>query len=168
MRRRDALLSESGGIQQHQDQSQSLPSAEQPVTSTSNMNPDAFSDTGTSGGGSPVQELSSSAVNQILMEFLMYFGRAILLFYPVYLTGYLGFSISWVLLCMMMITWWKKNRKWKDVRIDSAINFFDNEKQVIIKELKTLNIASWVCMDRRALQYPDTMETTGPNRPTTM
>ncbi|XP_067115308.1 extended synaptotagmin-3 [Osmerus mordax] len=144
MRRRDALLSESGGIQQHQNQSQSLPSAEQPVTSTSNMNPDAFSDTGTSGGGSPVQELSPSAVNQMLMEFLMYFGRAILFFYPVYLTGYFGFSISWVLLCMMMITWWKKNRKWKDVRIDSAINFFDNEKQVIIKELKTLNMASWV------------------------
>jgi hypothetical protein len=27
----------------------------------------------------------------------------------VYLTGYLGLSISWVLLGMMMVTWWKKN-----------------------------------------------------------
>lgn len=89
--------------------------------------------------------LNSSAVNRMLMEFLIYFGRAILVLYPVYLTGYLGLSISWVLLCMMMATWWKKNRQWKDARIGTAIDFMDNEAVVVNKELEnTLQMASWV------------------------
>uniref|UniRef100_A0A8C7VV29 C2 domain-containing protein n=1 Tax=Oncorhynchus mykiss TaxID=8022 RepID=A0A8C7VV29_ONCMY len=88
--------------------------------------------------------LSPSVVNQLLMEFLMYFGRALLVFYPVYLTGYLGLSVIWILLCMMLIIWWKKNRKWKDIRIGTAMNFLDNETQVIHNELKTLNMATWV------------------------
>ncbi|XP_062287309.1 extended synaptotagmin-3 [Scomber scombrus] len=91
------------------------------------------------------EKLSPAAVNRIMMEFLIYFGRAIAVFYPVYLTGYLGLSISWVLLCIVMITWWKKNRKWKDVRIGTAIQFVDNEKIVINKELQSaLQMASWV------------------------
>lgn len=95
------------------------------------------------------EKLNSSAVNRILMEFLLYIGRAFLVFYPVYLTGYFGLSISWVLLCMMMITWWKKNRQWKDTRIGSAIEFVDNETNVINKELRNaLQMASWVCFVR--------------------
>ncbi|KAG7233894.1 hypothetical protein INR49_006456 [Caranx melampygus] len=91
------------------------------------------------------ENLSPSAVNRMLMEFLMYFGRAVFVFYPVYLTGYLGFSISWVLLCLMMISWWKKNRQWKDCRIGTAIEFVDNEKHKIDEELKSgLQMASWV------------------------
>lgn len=99
------------------------------------------------------EKLSPSAVNRILMEFLIYFGRAVVVFYPVYLTGYLGLSISWVLLCMVMITWWKKNRMWKDVRIGTAIEFVDNETNVINKELQSaLNMASWVCAVQRCYQ----------------
>ncbi|XP_023278959.1 extended synaptotagmin-3-like [Seriola lalandi dorsalis] len=91
------------------------------------------------------EKLSSSAVNRILMEFLIYFGRAVFFFYPVYLTGYMGLSISWVLLCLVTITWWKKNRQWKDTRIGTAIEFVDNETHVINKELKSaLQMASWV------------------------
>lgn len=92
------------------------------------------------------EKLSPSAVNRILMEFLMYFGRAVFVCYPVYLTGYLGLSISWVLLCLVMISWWKKNRQWKDSRIGTAIEFVDNEKHQINEELKSaLQMASWVC-----------------------
>lgn len=103
------------------------------------------------GGAEPGAErgesLSPSAVNRLLMEFLIYTGRAMAFFYPVYLTGYLGLSISWVLLCMLLFTWWKKNRQWKDARIGSAIDFVDNEKRVIDTELKSaLQMASWVCM----------------------
>ncbi|KAL3056677.1 hypothetical protein OYC64_019205 [Pagothenia borchgrevinki] len=91
------------------------------------------------------EKLSPSAVNRIMMEFLMYFGRALLIFYPVYLTGYLGLSISWVVLCMVMVTWWKKNRQWKDARIGGAIHFLDNEISVVNKELHSaLQMASWV------------------------
>ncbi len=93
------------------------------------------------------EKLSPSAVNRVLMELLMYFGRAVLVFYPVYLTGYLGLSVSWVLLCMVMATWWRKNRQWKDARIGTAIDFVDNEAHVVNKELQSaLQMASWVCI----------------------
>lgn len=96
-------------------------------------------------GGSG-EKLNPSAVNRLLMELLLYVGRAVLLLYPVYLSGYLGFSVSWVLLCMAMLTWWKKNRQWKDSRIGTAIEFVDNESQVVHKELRSaLQMASWVC-----------------------
>ncbi|XP_053734097.1 extended synaptotagmin-3 [Synchiropus splendidus] len=91
------------------------------------------------------EALSSSAVNRMLLDVLLYLGRAVVLCYPVYLTGYLGLSVSWVLLCMVMITWWKKNRQWKDVRIGSAIKFVDDERIVIDKELQGgLQMASWI------------------------
>ncbi|KAM9364355.1 extended synaptotagmin-3 [Pholidichthys leucotaenia] len=91
------------------------------------------------------ENLTPSAVNRILMEFLIYFARAVLVCYPVYLTGYLGLSISWVLLCMLMVTWWKQNRQRKDARIGSAISFVDREKEMINTELKKgLQMASWV------------------------
>ncbi|KAJ8350480.1 hypothetical protein SKAU_G00256100 [Synaphobranchus kaupii] len=62
----------------------------------------------------------------------------------VYLTGSLGLSISWILLCLMMCTWWRRNRKYKNVRMDTAINFLENERSVIKNELKTLNMPAWV------------------------
>ncbi|KAG9349382.1 hypothetical protein JZ751_027825 [Albula glossodonta] len=97
-----------------------------------------------SGSTDSQDEYSVNAVNHILMEFLMYFGRAFVILYPVYLTGYLGLSISWVLLCLMMWTWWRKNRRWKDVRLGTAIDFLENERSVISSELKTLNMPAWV------------------------
>lgn len=98
--------------------------------------------------GGSAEKLSPSAVNRLLMELLMYFGRAAVLLYPVYLSGYLGFSVSWVLLCMVLVTWWKKNRQWKDSRIGTAIEFVDNESQVVHKELRSaLQMASWVCTE---------------------
>lgn len=109
------------------------------------------------------EKLSPSAVNRVLMEFLVYFGRAVFLFYPVYLTGYLGLSISWVLLCMMMVTWWKKNRQSKDVRIGTAIEFVDNEKQVVHKELRSaLTMASWVCLCSYAAVLGFVLDLPGP------
>lgn len=100
------------------------------------------------------EKLDSSAVNRILMEFLIYFGRAVFVFYPVYMTGYMGLSISWVLLCMVMVTWYKKNRQWKDVRIGTAIELVDNETQVVNKELQSaLQMASWVCVVQRWKKY---------------
>uniref|UniRef100_A0A8D2ZR14 Extended synaptotagmin-3 n=1 Tax=Scophthalmus maximus TaxID=52904 RepID=A0A8D2ZR14_SCOMX len=91
------------------------------------------------------EKLNPSAVSRVLMEFLAYFGRAALVFYPVYLTGYLGLSVSWVLLCMVMVSWWKKNRRWKDARFGTAVDFVENETHVIDRELRSaLQMASWV------------------------
>uniref|UniRef100_A0A671ST67 Extended synaptotagmin-3-like n=1 Tax=Sinocyclocheilus anshuiensis TaxID=1608454 RepID=A0A671ST67_9TELE len=88
--------------------------------------------------------LSVKDVNQLIMEFLMFMMRAIVLCYPVYLTGSLGLSISWILLSMLMWTMWKNNRRWKDQRIDTAIDFLENEKDVISTELKAMNMPAWI------------------------
>ncbi|XP_028292545.1 extended synaptotagmin-3 [Gouania willdenowi] len=91
------------------------------------------------------ERLNSSDVNRMLMEFLIYFWRSVLVFYPVYLSGYLGLSVSWVLLCMVMMTWWQRNRRLKNSRIGTAIDFVDQENLVISTELKgALQMASWV------------------------
>lgn len=87
---------------------------------------------------------SSSDVNQMLMEFMMFMMRAIVVCYPVYLTGSFGLSVSWILLSMLMWTMWKKNRKWKDQRLDTAIDFLENEKDVIKTELKAMNMPAWI------------------------
>ncbi|XP_026073997.1 extended synaptotagmin-3-like [Carassius auratus] len=88
--------------------------------------------------------LSVNDVSQLIMEFLMFITRAIVLCYPVYLTGSLGLSISWILLIMLMWTMWKNNRRWKDQRIDTAIDFLENEKDVIRNELKAMNMPAWI------------------------
>ena len=119
-----------------------------PMASDGQMKPSGAAEgAGLGGSHGSTETLSSSAVNRLLMEFLIYIGRAMFVLYPVYLTGYLGLSVSWVLLCMMMVTWWKKNRQWKDARIGTAIDFVDNETQVVHKELQSaLQMASWVCV----------------------
>ncbi|TRZ02742.1 hypothetical protein DNTS_005425 [Danionella cerebrum] len=94
-------------------------------------------------GGNP-DGLSVKDVTQMLMEFLMFMMRAIVLCYPVYLTGSLGLSISWILLSMLMWTMWKNNRKWKVQRLDTAIDFLENERDVINTELKSMNMPAWV------------------------
>ncbi|XP_066497153.1 extended synaptotagmin-3 [Hoplias malabaricus] len=91
-----------------------------------------------------VGHLTPSDVNQIILEFLMYMGRALLLLYPIYLTGSLGLSISWLLLSILLWNLWDKNRKHKDVRIDTAIDFLENENTVIKSEMKALNMPAWV------------------------
>ena len=88
------------------------------------------------------EQFSAKDVNRILMEFLMYLGRVFLLCYPIYLTGSVGLSISWILLSLLLWTMWKNNRKWKDVRLDSAVNFLENERLMVDKELKDL--PAWV------------------------
>ncbi|MBN3307532.1 EST2B protein, partial [Amia calva] len=87
---------------------------------------------------------STNAVNKALMEILLYFGRAVLFLFPVYMTGYLGLSITWVLFCLMLVTWWRKNTTRKRARLDTAFDFLENERLVINKEIKALNMPAWV------------------------
>ncbi|XP_026865861.2 extended synaptotagmin-3 [Electrophorus electricus] len=102
-------------------------------------------------GGAPAlpdnpanEDLRPSDVNRLLLEFFMYMGKAILIFYPVYLIGSLGMSISWILLSLVIWSLWEQNRKHKDIRIDTAIDFLENESCVIKTELKTLNMPAWI------------------------
>ncbi|XP_056321243.1 extended synaptotagmin-3 [Danio aesculapii] len=88
--------------------------------------------------------LSPKDVSQMILEFLMFMMRAIAICYPVYLTGTFGLSVSWILLSMFMWTMWKNNRRWKEQRIDTAIDFLENETDVISTELQAMDMPAWI------------------------
>ncbi|RXM33977.1 Extended synaptotagmin-3 [Acipenser ruthenus] len=75
---------------------------------------------------------------------LIHFGKVFLYLFPVYLVGYLGLSISWVLFALMLWMWWKRNRTSKLARFAAAVDFLDNERHVITEGLKELNMPAWV------------------------
>ncbi|XP_027008331.1 extended synaptotagmin-3 [Tachysurus fulvidraco] len=91
------------------------------------------------------KELNSGQVNKALMEFLVFVGRCALLLYPVFVCGALGLSASWLLLTVLLWELWDKNRRRKVQRMDTAIDFVDNECHVIKKEMtKALNSPTWI------------------------
>ncbi|KAL2081152.1 hypothetical protein ACEWY4_023005 [Coilia grayii] len=145
MRRREAALGDlrgqDGSVQPTQQSSQG-PS----LSSTERMDQGDFNQSTETDETDAVSTNAFSVkdVNHMLMEFLMYMGRVILVCYPVYLTGSFGLSISWILLCLLLWTMWKNNRKWKDVRLDTAVDFLENERRVIDQELKNLEMPAWI------------------------
>ncbi|XP_062390423.1 extended synaptotagmin-3 [Sardina pilchardus] len=115
-----------------------------PTLSTEGMHQDELKkSSGTETDAAP-EQFSTKDVSRILMEFLMYLGRVLIVCYPVYLTGSFGLSISWILLSLLLWTKWKNNRKWKEMRLDTAVGFLDNEEQVIDEEVKALNHPAWI------------------------
>ncbi|KAK2850419.1 hypothetical protein Q7C36_009202 [Tachysurus vachellii] len=91
------------------------------------------------------KELNSGQVNQALMEFLLFVGRCALLLYPVFVCGALGLSASWLLLAVLLWELWGKNQRRKVQRVDTAIDFVDNECHVIKKEMiNALNSPTWI------------------------
>lgn len=98
-----------------------------------------------SGGELGKEELSSGEVNRALAEFGWFVARCALLLYPVYVCGFLGLSVSWLLLTVLLWGMWEKNRRRKGERVDAAIDFVENESDVIKCEMmKALNSPSWV------------------------
>lgn len=151
MRRRDAALRELGSVSQDHllstHQTTAARGSQSPLTSLGKMHLESGKTPGSMETATSVPastQFSVNDVNRILMEFLFYLGRVILVCYPVYLTGSLGLSISWILLALLMWSMWKNNRKWKDMRILTAVDFLENEKQVIDKELEALNMPAWI------------------------
>ncbi|KAK3568801.1 hypothetical protein QTP86_017404 [Hemibagrus guttatus] len=91
------------------------------------------------------KELGSGEVNRALMEFVLYVGRCALLLYPVFICGAFGLSASWLLLTVLLWGLWDKNRRRKVRRVDTAIDFVENECHVIKNEMMTaLNSPTWI------------------------
>ncbi|XDV46022.1 hypothetical protein PO909_014004 [Leuciscus waleckii] len=59
------------------------------------------------------------------------FGKCVAALLPVYLAGYFGFSISLVLLGLLVYTGWKHSRDGKQARLLSAMYLLENEQDVI-------------------------------------
>ncbi|XP_027700977.1 extended synaptotagmin-3 [Vombatus ursinus] len=81
---------------------------------------------------------------QLLPELYGFVARVLLYLAPVYLAGYLGLSLTWLILGAFLWMWWRKNRRWKHSRLAAAFEFLDNERQLIGKELRDQQLPAWI------------------------
>ncbi|XP_075403974.1 extended synaptotagmin-3 [Tenrec ecaudatus] len=82
--------------------------------------------------------------SQLLPELYTFAARVIFYLAPVYLAGYLGLSITWLLLGALLWMWWRRNRDGKVGRLAAAFDFLDNERQFISRELLGQYLPAWI------------------------
>lgn len=95
----------------------------------------------------PGPELRLSS--QLLPELYAFVARVLFYLAPVYLAGYLGLSITWLLLGAGLWMWWRRNRRGKLGRLAAAFEFLDNERHFISRELLGQHLPAWVSRPRR-------------------
>lgn len=95
---------------------------------------------GSQSAPSPEPRLSSP----LLPELYTFVARVLFYLAPVYLAGYLGLSITWLLLGALLWMWWRRNRRGKLGRLAAAFEFLDNERQFISRELRGQHLPAWV------------------------
>ncbi|KAM7063454.1 extended synaptotagmin-3 [Molossus nigricans] len=88
----------------------------------------------------PEPRLSS----QLLPELYTFLARVLFYLVPVYLAGYLGLNIIWLLLGALLWMWWRRNRRGKLGRLAAAFEFLDNERQFISRELLGQHLPAWI------------------------
>uniref|UniRef100_UPI00358F2B71 extended synaptotagmin-2-like n=1 Tax=Myxine glutinosa TaxID=7769 RepID=UPI00358F2B71 len=72
------------------------------------------------------------------------FARTFLLLFPVYLCGYLGMSMSWLLLAVLIWLWWKRIRQNKQALLLKAKQLSDFEESSIRSGIKEADLPAWV------------------------
>ncbi|XP_053454879.1 extended synaptotagmin-3 isoform X3 [Nycticebus coucang] len=82
--------------------------------------------------------------SQLLPELYTFVARVLFYLGPVYLAGYLGLSITWLLIGALLWMWWRRNRRGKLGRLEAAFEFLDNERQFISRELRGLHLPAWI------------------------
>lgn len=82
--------------------------------------------------------------SQLLPELYTFVARVLFYLAPVYLAGYLGLSITWLLLGALLWMWWRRNRRGKLGRLAAAFEFLENERQFISRELRGQHLPAWV------------------------
>ncbi|XP_008586946.1 PREDICTED: extended synaptotagmin-3 [Galeopterus variegatus] len=81
---------------------------------------------------------------QLLPELYTFVSRVLFYLAPVYLAGYLGLSVTWMLLGALLWMWWRRNRRGKLGRLAAAFEFLDNERQFISRELRGQHLPAWI------------------------
>lgn len=82
--------------------------------------------------------------SELLPELYSFAARVLFCLAPVYLAGYLGLSVTWLLLGALLWRWWRRNRRGKLGRLAAAFEFLDNERQFISRELLGQHLPAWV------------------------
>ncbi|XP_077347265.1 extended synaptotagmin-2 isoform X2 [Lithobates pipiens] len=72
------------------------------------------------------------------------FAKTLVLIFPVYVLGYFGLSFSWLLVALLFLSWWKKNRGSKTSRWHRALAFLENEEKTVQQKIGTADLPAWV------------------------
>lgn len=95
--------------------------------------PMSADDAGPNAGAAPEAADAAPTTNSAgkhAVSVLWSFGKCVGALLPVYLAGYFGFSISVVLLGLLVYIGWKHSRDGKKARLQSAMYFLENEQDV--------------------------------------
>ncbi|XP_016006666.2 extended synaptotagmin-3 isoform X1 [Rousettus aegyptiacus] len=95
-------------------------------------------------GKQPAPGPDARLSSQLLPELYTFVARVMFYLAPVYLAGYLGLSITWLLLGALLWMWWRRNRRGKLGRLAAAFEFLDNERQFISRELLGQHLPAWI------------------------
>ncbi|XP_052573850.1 extended synaptotagmin-3 isoform X2 [Peromyscus californicus insignis] len=81
---------------------------------------------------------------QLLPELYGFVARVLFYLAPVYLAGYLGLSVTWLLLGALLWMWWRRNRRGKLGRLEAAFEFLEHEREFISRELRGQHLPAWI------------------------
>ncbi|KAM4706052.1 extended synaptotagmin-2 isoform 2-T2 [Rhinophrynus dorsalis] len=72
------------------------------------------------------------------------FAKTFVIIFPVYVLGYFGFSFSWLLIVLVFLIWWRKNKGNKSSRLHRALAFLENEEKSVKHTISTSDLPAWV------------------------
>ncbi|XP_051062409.1 extended synaptotagmin-3 isoform X1 [Phodopus roborovskii] len=81
---------------------------------------------------------------QLLPQLYGFVARVLFYLAPVYLAGYLGLSVTWLLLGALLWMWWRRNRRGKLGRLEAAFEFLEHEREFISRELRGQHLPAWI------------------------
>ncbi|XP_072010071.1 extended synaptotagmin-2 isoform X2 [Engystomops pustulosus] len=72
------------------------------------------------------------------------FAKTFVLIFPVYVLGYFGLSFSWLLIALICLMWFRKNKGNKSSRLYRALAFLENEEKAVKHTISTADLPAWV------------------------
>lgn len=72
------------------------------------------------------------------------FAKTFVLIFPVYVLGYFGLSFSWLLIALVFLLWFRKNKGSKSSRLHRALAFLENEEKVVKHSISSAELPAWV------------------------
>uniref|UniRef100_A0A3Q3MVA6 Extended synaptotagmin-like protein 2b n=1 Tax=Labrus bergylta TaxID=56723 RepID=A0A3Q3MVA6_9LABR len=95
-----------------------------------------------SAGGIP-EETPVSSTGELRHTWL-HFAKTFVFIFPIYALGYFEFSLSWLLVGLVLFFWWRRITGGKHSRLNRALTFFEQEERSVKQSLTTSDLPPWV------------------------
>ncbi|XP_040290130.1 extended synaptotagmin-2 isoform X1 [Bufo bufo] len=96
------------------------------------------------GGPPPVPAEEPGMISVDVAGLFYQFAKTFVLIFPVYVLGYFGLSFSWLLIALVFLLWFKKNKGNKSSRLSRALAFLEEEEKVVKHHISSADLPAWV------------------------